>query len=182
MQLYYFDGEFISDDLFPLLDELSFKAREEITIYFSSNGGDPSLSYVFADSLWKLTKNSVRIKIVFYNYVHSATLYFLHYMARIKEDKVKTGLREAGTEITWSFLETTWGACHSITHTLDKEEDKVNYEVETQITNRLNTFFLTYYAKKLTKPEKEAFKKGKEVIFDAIKLQKLFGGDIIKVN
>lgn len=181
MKLFYFEGELNEENVFVFLEELSGKAKEDITIYFASAGGNPSLAYVFADSLWKLTKNDIRIKLIFYQHVHSACFFFLYLLNRYKEDLKSTGLRESGDGISWSFLDTSYGIMHSVTHNVDKE-DNILFETETKLTSQINELFITAHSKKLTKQEKEAFKKGKEIVFDATKLQKLFGGDIIKLS
>ena len=178
--MFYFEGELNEENVFPFLEELSSKAKEDITIYFASVGGNPSLSYVFADSLWRLTKNDIRIKIIFYEHVHSACFFFLYLLSKQKEELKSTKLRESGDEISWSFVNTCYGIMHSVTHSIDKENN-VLFETETKLTSQINDLFIAAHAKKLTKQEKELFKKGKEIVFDAAKLQKLFGGDIIKV-
>lgn len=180
MMMFYFDGEFIETEVFSFLKDFSSRARGETVIYFSSEGGSLQLTYVFADSLWRISKNDIKLKIIFYDAVHSASFFFLHYLLKVKEELKSSGLRNSGDEITWAFLDTAYGILHSITHSVDKEESKETYEIETKLTHQMNTLFIDHYSKKLTKAEKELFKKGKDVLFEADRLQKLFGGEIIK--
>ena len=178
MSLFYFYGEFEEEQVVPLLENLNKTAGDGI-IYFTTNGGNPSVAYVLADSLWRLTKNGRHFKIIFYESVHSAAFLFLTYLQKIKEELKQTNLREAGDMISWYFLDTAYGILHSVTHVTDKEDADI-FEKETQLIEKINNHFVNIHAKKLTKQEKLMFKKGQDVVFDAEKLQRLFGGTIIK--
>ena len=182
MSAFYFNGEFQEEYVFPFLERVSKNPTEDIIIYFSTNGGNPSLAYVLADSLWRITKYDIKIKIVFYENAHSAAFLFLSFLQKMRDERRASKLREVSEMLTWSFLDTTYGILHSVTHLTEKEDNKEMYDTETKLAEQINKTFIETYAKKLTKQEKDAFKKGNNIVFDAVKLQNLFGGEIIKTS
>lgn len=179
MSLHYFEGDLIEENVFSFMKEFLSKLGEDNVIYFSSPGGNPSVAYVLADSLWRVAKNNINITLVFYDEIHSACFLFLHYLCRVKEGRKKSDLRSHGDEIKFVFLKDAYCVLHTVTHGYDKEEDRDAYEIETIRVKNLNTLLLNYYAKKITKSEKDLFKRNKEVLFTSERLQNLFGGVIV---
>jgi len=186
MTFFFFDGEMETDKIFPLLKDISLRANGDNTIYFSTEGGDPDLGYIIANTLYKLAIDDEKdFHIIFYGNVHSSAFFILLHLQRFKEKRSKNGLRSESHGVKWSFMDDCYGTMHSITTNFGLESDvknketKDDEEMDREIIDYLNKGLLKVLGKKLTKIEVRKYLKGEDIVFSAERLQKTFGGEII---